>query len=1129
MRYASVAENLLHESHRACLIGAWVLLLTCPSAVSAALCTVDPAGGADYTTIQAAIDDAGCDPIQIAPALYVENLSITTAKTLTGMGTDASDTVIDGSAADSVMTVDVAGGGTVFISNLTVQNGSAFHGGGIYAASALEASDIIVQGNLASFYGGGIYVLSGGLTLTEGLVSDNEALSEGGGLYLQSDSSITDSQVLDNRSLGGGGGGGGILNAGNTVVSNSTISGNTSYWSGGGVKNDSGADTLVLTDVVVELNEADYQGGGIDNLSGNVQIENSQVLNNAAPGSYGGGIFNADGMEINGGNISGNLAGFGAGIYSVSGALALTEAEVSANEAVESGGGIYVQGGSISLDGSLVADNTTDMTGTGGGLYLFLSVQPAVVTDSIIRDNVTAGSGAGGIESLSSIQISGSTISGNSGYVGGISVNYSTRSPLLTLTNSTVSGNDGYYGGIEVSQLTMNNSTVASNDGYGVYVFSSGTARNSIIANNTSVNCGMSTPGSFDSGGHNIESGTDCEFTEPSDQQNTDPLLSALADNGGPTPTHAIGASSPAADAANPGGCAADTNYDGVTDTALDVDQRGVARSDLPGVGNEPPNAVCDIGAYEFESDLFTIGGTVSGLAGSGLVLQNSGGDDEPVNADGAFTFNTAVTDGTGYSATVLTQPTNPNQECIVTNASGTVGGANVSDIAVNCTTESYRIGGRVRGLSGSGLVLLNNGTDDKAIGSNGLFAFDTLLPDNSDFLVTVLTQPSSPNQTCSVYNGSGTLSGGNYGKVKVYCSTDSYTVGGTVSGLLGTDLTLKINGGDDEIIVSDGAFTFDTPLADGTLFKVTVGAQPTAPSQTCSITNALGQLSGANITDVAITCVTDTFFVGGEVSGLSGSGLVLQNNGGDDEAVAADGFFAFDTRLDDRSFYSITVKTQPTNPAQTCIVTNASGYVDGANAGNAKVTCATEEFTIGGSVSGLNGPGLSLNLEYNQGDEQLQIASDGAFVFASPVTDLSQYEVTILTQPDDASLTCSVSNGSGMLSGANVTDVNVTCATETYTVGGTVAGLLGAGLVLQINGGDDEPVMEDGAFTFDTELADGSEYAVSIKTQPTSPSQVCSVGNASGALSGDNVTNVSVTCLTVSDVIFKNGFEIEN
>ena len=82
--------------------------------------------------------------------------------------------------------------------------------------------------------------------------------------------------------------------------------------------------------------------------------------------------------------------------------------------------------------------------------------------------------------------------------------------------------------------------------------------------------------------------------------------------------------------------------------------------------------------------------------------------------ACGAFTFNTAVTDGTGYSATVLTQPTNPNQECIVTNASGTVGGANVSDIAVNCTTESYRMGGRVRGLSGSGLVLQNNGTWEK-------------------------------------------------------------------------------------------------------------------------------------------------------------------------------------------------------------------------------------------------------------------------------------------------------------------------------------------------------------------------------------------------------------------------------
>ena len=113
--------------------------------------------------------------------------------------------------------------------------------------------------------------------------------------------------------------------------------------------------------------------------------------------------------------------------------------------------------------------------------------------------------------------------------------------------------------------------------------------------------------------------------------------------------------------------------------------------------------------------------------------------------------------------------------------------------------------------------------------------------------------------------------------------------------------------------------------------------------------------------------------------------------------------------------------------------------------------------------------------------------------------------------------------------SGANITDVAITCVTDTFLVGGEVSGLSGSGLVLQNNGGDDEAVAADGFFVFDTRLADRSGYSITVKTQPTNPSQVCSVGNASGALSGDNVTNVSVTCLTVSDVIFKNGFEIEN
>jgi hypothetical protein len=86
-------------------------------------------------------------------------------------------------------------------------------------------------------------------------------------------------------------------------------------------------------------------------------------------------------------------------------------------------------------------------------------------------------------------------------------------------------------------------------------------------------------------------------------------------------------------------------------------------------------------------------------------------------------------------------------------------------------------IGGTVSGLLGSGLVLQNNGTDDLAIEDAGPLEFETALPDGEDYLVTVLTQPQSPNQTCEVFNGNGTVSGDDITDVEVVCTTDSYTV----------------------------------------------------------------------------------------------------------------------------------------------------------------------------------------------------------------------------------------------------------------------------------------------------------------------------------------------------------------
>lgn len=167
---------------------------------------------------------------------------------------------------------------------------------------------------------------------------------------------------------------------------------------------------------------------------------------------------------------------------------------------------------------------------------------------------------------------------------------------------------------------------------------------------------------------------------------------------------------------------------------------------------------------------LRSIGGTVTGLQGSGLEIQNNGGDDLAIATDGPFTFATELNDGQDYDVTVLTQPAGPNQECVVSNGAGTVSGADVDDIGITCSTF-FSVGGTVSGLQGSGLELQNNGGDDLAIAADGGFAFATELLDGSAYDVSVAVQPSSPAQTCAVANGAGTISGANISDVAVSCT----------------------------------------------------------------------------------------------------------------------------------------------------------------------------------------------------------------------------------------------------------------------------------------------------------------------------------------------------------------------
>ncbi len=412
----------------------------------------------------------------------------------------------------------------------------------------------------------------------------------------------------------------------------------------------------------------------------------------------------------------------------------------------------------------------------------------------------------------------------------------------------------------------------------------------------------------------------------------------------------------------------------------------------------------------------FTVGGTVSGLLGT-VVLQDNSGDNLSVSANGSFTFPTMVATGAGYKVTVLSNPA--GQTCTVTNGSGTIGSANITNVAVTCTSY-YSVGGTVSGLSGT-VVIQDNSGDNLAVTANGSFTFPTKLAAGAAYTVTVLTNPAG--QTCTVTNGSGTMGSANITNVAVTC-TSYHSVGGKVSGLSGS-LVLQDNSADNLAVTANGSFTFPTKLAAGAAYTVTVLTNPAG--QTCTVTNGSGTVGSANVTNVAVTC-TSYHSVGGKVSGLSGS-LVLQDNSGDNLAVTANGSFTFPTKLAAGAAYTVTVLTNPAG--QTCTVTNGSGTLGSANVTNVAVTCAAASMhSVGGTVSGLSG---TVVIQDNSGDN-LAVTANGSFTFPTKLAAGAAYTVTVLTNP--AGQTCTVTNGSGTMGSANVTNVAVTC-TSYYSVGG--------------------------------------------------------------------------------------------
>ena len=326
------------------------------------------------------------------------------------------------------------------------------------------------------------------------------------------------------------------------------------------------------------------------------------------------------------------------------------------------------RGGGVRSDANLILRDCVvrDSSGFNGGGVVADNGSLRIVRCAIQDNQADGNSGGGVIISGADFTLLDSTVTGNSAFsdfksgvnsVGGGLAFFSQTNKDVLIRNSSIIDNsaEGSGGGIYISSFDITNSPV--------------NISNSVIANNgASDDCdGLPTTLGF-----NADSDDSCGFTAATDLAGIDPKLGSLALNGAGSNNFLPNADSPLIDAGNP----ASLNSGDAACTVLD--QSGKLRAG---------NGRCDIGSMERDGPVpRNISGTVSGLTGEGLVLQNNGGDDLAISGNGSFTFATPLGAGDTYSVSVKTQPTAPVMECGVSNSTGTVAGGDINDVQVTCT-----------------------------------------------------------------------------------------------------------------------------------------------------------------------------------------------------------------------------------------------------------------------------------------------------------------------------------------------------------------------------------------------------------------------------------------------------------